>query len=343
MSTFPFPHQDSTDLYRLRDGLYAVDLLGAAIVEFDFFTWLAAHPSTLTGICSALGFRERPADVLLTLAASMNLVRYEGGVFHPTDKAREFLVRGSPFYMGGYYAALKDRPVCRDYIEVLRTGQPANWGSFQNEKDWAHAMQDDAFARTFTAAMDCRGLVLAPALAEKVDMSDYRRLLDVAGGSGVYAGAMVARHSHLHAAVLERPPVDQVASRFLAERGLGDRIEVVPGDMFREAWPADYDAHLLSNVLHDWDAGEVVQLLRRSFEALPAGGLLIVHDAHINETKTGPLPVAMYSALLMHSSEGKCYSVAEMRSWLMEIGFEDVRFAETALDRSRITARKPVR
>jgi len=39
------PATDPTTIYRHRDGLYAVDLLTAAISEFDFFTWLEANPS----------------------------------------------------------------------------------------------------------------------------------------------------------------------------------------------------------------------------------------------------------------------------------------------------------
>jgi len=68
--------------------------------------------------------------------------------------------------------------------------------------------------------------------------------------------------------------------------------------------------------------------------------MLVVHDAHINSTKTGPLPVAAYSALLMTITEGKCYSEGEMRDFLTEAGFVEVKYSPTAADRSIITARK---
>jgi len=106
-------------------------------------------------------------------------------------------------------------------------------------------------------------------------------------------------------------------------------------------WPAGCDLHLISNVLHDWDEPVVRQILMKSFRTLKPGGMLVVHDAHINETKSGPLPVAKYSALLMHSTEGKCYSLAEMRAYLTQAGFAGMQFQETAADRSIITARKP--
>jgi hypothetical protein len=335
------PVSDPLEIYRLRDGLYAVDLLGAALVHFDFFTWLAEHPADLAAICRELQIVERPADVMLTLFTAMGFVELRAGVFHVTDLAREHLVKSSPWFLGSYYAALKERPVLQDFVSVLRTGRVANWGSFKDEKAWAKAMEDEAFANQFTAAMDCRGVYLGPAVARNLDCRGCSRLLDVAGGSGIYACAVVAKHPHLMATVLEKPPVDGVARRAIEKRGFSDRVSVLAGDMLKEELPSGFDLHLLSNVLHDWDVPVVRQLLAKSFRALELGGMLVIHDAHLNETKSGPLPVAKYSALLMHSSEGKCYSLGELRGFLAETGFTDLRFQETAADRSIITVRKP--
>lgn len=337
------PETDPTSIYRYRDGLYAVDMLTAAICHLDLFTRLAEQPADLPALCRALNLRERPADVMLTLFTAMGLLQNSGGLFSLTAMAREYLVKSSPWFTGPYFASVKERPVCRDILAVLRTGQPSNWASLRDEKQWAKAMEDETFANTFTAAMDCRGVFLGPALAQKLDGSRHHRLLDIAGGSGVYACAIVARHPHLRAAVLEKVPVDSLTRRSLAERGFADRVEVLVGDMFEDALPAEFDLHLFSNVLHDWDEPRVKQLLARSAAALPAGGTIIIHDAHINADKTGPLPVAAYSALLMTITEGKCYSEKEMADYLTEAGFDDIACAPTAADRSVITASKRMR
>jgi hypothetical protein len=118
-------------------------------------------------------------------------------------------------------------------------------------------------------------------------------------------------------------------------------VEVIAGDMFADDLPRGFDAHLISNVLHDWDDEAVQQIIGKSFKALEPGGLLVVHDEHLNAEKTGPLAVAQYSVLLMHSTEGKCYSIGEMRTYLTNAGFEWEGFYETAADRSVILARKP--
>jgi hypothetical protein len=110
--------------------------------------------------------------------------------------------------------------------------------------------------------------------------------------------------------------------------------------MFDEL-PHGFDIHLFSNVLHDWDEKSIGLLLKNSFAALSPGGMVAIHDAHLNQKKTGPLLVAEYSVLLMYSTEGRCYSIAEIRDILDETGFEHTEVAQTAARRSLITARKP--
>src|SRR5262245_2212102 len=188
------PATDPVDIYRVRDGIYAADMLLTGIVHLDLFSWLADHPASLDEICRALAITERPADVMLTLFAAMGLVEEREQVFHLTMKAREHLVKSSPWFLGPYYDSLKNRPVALDLLNVLRTGKPANWSSQKDAKDWHKAMETEAFAAQFTAAMDCRGVYLAQAVAKALDLSSRRRLLDIAGGSGIYACSIVSHH-----------------------------------------------------------------------------------------------------------------------------------------------------
>ncbi len=335
------PKTEPLEIYRYRDGLYAVDLLTAAVVHLDFFTWLRHNPSDAAGICNHFGTAERPTDVMLTLFTANGFIASHGGAFHITDLGREHLTKSSPWNLTPYYASLKDRPVTKDFLAVLKTDRPANWGGTKDALDWHKAMATEAFANSFTAAMDCRGLYLGRALAARLDLRGRQRLLDIGGGSGIYACSLLAHHSHLRATVFEQRPVDQIAADLISQRGFHDRISVVAGDMFKDPLPCDCDVHLYSNVLHDWGRAEVRRLVAASFNALKPGGMLIVHDAFINADKTGPLPVAAYSALLMHSTQGKCYSTTEYETVLGEAGFRNFQFFTTAADRGAMTAFKP--
>jgi len=334
------PVTDPTQIYRYRDGLYAEDMLIAGIVWLDLFSWLAQQPADEAAIRAQFQLTPRPTDVMLTLFVAMGLIERCGGKYSVTAAAREHLCADSPWFLGPYYASLKDRPVCVDLLRVLRSGKPANWGSEKASQDWHKSMETEAFATQFTAAMDCRGVFLAQAAAKVLDLSSRPSLLDIAGGSGIYACSFCAHFPQLRATVLEKPPVDRITTGAVARRGFAERVAVVAGDMLSAPLPPGHDVHLFSNVLHDWDEPVVRQLLRKSFDALPPGGMIIIHDAHLNEEKSGPLHVAEYSVMLMHSTEGRCYGAGEMARYLGEAGFANVRFVPTSAARSVITAER---
>ncbi len=340
--------EDPTALYRVRDGAYAADLLIAAVAEFDLFSWLDRHgPVTADELCAAMGWAARPADVLLTLAAAHRLIDrdlVDQDRVSATELARQHLVGGSRYDLRAYYSSLRERPAVGEFVQILRTDAPAAWASASTRDaagDWSGRLDDVEFARRITAAMDARGAFLGPALSEVVVDLDGVRLLDIGGSSGSYAAALIEGRPQMSAAVFERSPVDRAARTLLEERGLDRRIEVIAGDMFSDPLPGGFDTHLFSQVLHDWDRDRVEALVEASFAALEPGGRLLDHDTHVDEAKTGPLPVAEYSALLMHSTPGKCWSIGELTEIVRAAGFVDIEHRTSAADRGVLIARKP--
>jgi hypothetical protein len=342
------PQTDPAGLYRLRDSLYAADLLTVALVHLDLFSWLkaqGARGATEATIAAQFQIVPRLADVMITLFRAQGLLqRSADGTLHLTPLAAEHLATDSPWCLHPYYAPLRQRPGVIDLLEVMRTGKPVLWSSQGTtaQENWHTAMEDEGFAERFTAVMDCRGALLGPAAARAVDLTGVTRLLDIAGGSGIYACAFAAHHPDLTATVLEKSPVDVMAARLIAKRGFAGRVGVVAADMMTTPLPGGYEAHLWSNVLHDWDVPEVLRLIEASFDALPPGGLFIMHDAFLNDTKDGPLAVAEYSVTLAHATQGRCYGTGEMRHWLTAAGFTDVAYQDTAAARGVLTARKPM-
>jgi 3-hydroxy-5-methyl-1-naphthoate 3-O-methyltransferase len=333
---------DPTPLYRIRDGVYAADLLVVAVADLDLFSWLAERGgASADRICSELELASRPVDVMLTLLVAEGLLERVGDAVLPTPLAREHLCAGSPFDLREYYGSLRERPACAELRAVLGSGGPAAWSSAAASEDWVSRLADASFAERITSAMDARGRFLGPRLAEAVADLPMTRVLDIGGSSGIYLAALVDRSRGVTGAVFERFPIDVAAVALIEERGYADRIDVVVGDVFEEPLPEGFDLHLLSHVLHDWDEGRVRTILARSFAALAPGGYLVDHDVHIDADKAGPLPAAEYSVLLMHSTPGKCWSVGELATFLGDVGFTDVEHRATAGDRSVVVARKP--
>ena len=346
MSSFlnQFPATDPGGILELRDRQFAAELIAVALLHLDLFTWLEANPGRdPDAISEHFDIKARPTDVMLTLCRAYGyLVSDDHGGIRLTPLGREHLVKGSPWFLGPYFVPVRDTPVVRGFMDVLKTGKPGNWQAKSDGKDWHQSMLDPEFAREFTDLMNSRGLVFGQALARSLTplLGNRRTLLDVGGGSGIYSSALVAHHPQLRATVLEQPPVDAITRAEIARHGLEEKVDVLTADMFANDWPQS-EIILLSNVLHDWDFPEVRQLLEKAANALVPGGLLVIHDAFIRDDKSGPVAVAEYSALLMNITQGKCYSPAELGSLLKEAGFSVGSYEDTVAHRGFMTAVKP--
>jgi len=229
---------DPTPLYRLRDSVYAADLLIVAVADLDLFSWLNDRPSAGSpDICDAFSLAERPVDVMLTYLVALGLLERAGDAVTLTDLARDHFVRGSAYDLRPYYASIRERPGCSELRTVLHTGEPAAWASAAAGDDWAARLDDPVFAAGITSAMDARGRFLGPRLARAVADVPVRKVLDIGGSSGIYLSALVDARPGLRGTILERPPIDAAARTLLRERGYADRIDVVTADMFTDPFP----------------------------------------------------------------------------------------------------------
>lgn len=333
-------------LIRLRDSALATDILIAAVGCLGLFDWLSENPCTLESLCATKGYDERPAAAMLTLLTSWGLLHESDGLYRVGKTARDYLCADSPRNIIPYIASLKSRSSVAEVVDILHRGHARAWKEDDDSagKDrWGTLMQGPDFAAFYTSGMDTRGTLFGPALADTLDCQGHRRLLDIAGGSGVYTAHLLLRYPHLAATVLERPPVDALARARLRDRGLDSRAQVVAGDMFTDDYPTGHDLHLLSHVLHNWPLDKVRTILRRSFAAMPRGGEIAIFSVHLNDRPGGPPPgpMAEYSVLLAFLYEGRCYGVKEMRDELSAAGFGDFRCLATICHRTVLTARKP--
>ena len=328
------------ELINIRDSIYAPDLLITAIGHLDFFTKLNENPINTVGIVNKFQLKERPADVMLTLFKSMGLIKLKGELYHLSDLAREYFVNGTDKSLVPYYSTLAEREEVLQLLDVLRTGKPAGWSGKKKQHEVSIAMEKNDFAEKFTSGMDSRGAYFSPGLIGNFDFSKHKSVLDIAGGSGIYAISIKNNQPEIRAGLLEKSPVDKVVRRSLKDKGLSGYIEVYEGDMFQDEYPSGFDIHLYSHVFHDWDFDDLRKLAKKSYKSLNRGGIIMIHDAHINRQKTGPMSVAEYSVLVMFATNGKCYSIEEMEDILTGAGFSKIKYKTTIWNRSIITGVK---
>jgi 2-polyprenyl-3-methyl-5-hydroxy-6-metoxy-1,4-benzoquinol methylase len=319
------PALDPAPVFDYFRGHYGSELLIAAVSHFRLFDHLAKGPRSFEEVRADLGLEQRPAVVLLTALRAMGLLAIDtAGRLELTALSREFL-SGSPFDISSYIGLEADNPRVQNMVERLRTNRPAglkpeeSGAAFIYREGLASAMEKEAEARRLTLALAGRARNVAPALAERLPLSQASVLLDVGGGTGLYSIACLCQNPQLRAIVWDRPEVLKVAADLAKTHGVSDRLECRAGDMFADPVP-HADVVLLSNVLHDWDVPQCQELIGRCAATLPPGGRLLIHDVLLNDALDGPLSIALYSAALFCMTEGRAYSSAEYRAWVTTAG-----------------------
>lgn len=312
---------EAEGLMRLTTGLWASQTLAAA-EQLGLCTFLSAQRgATVTEVAAGLDIKERPAEILLTACAALGLLSREGIRFVNTAMAEAYLVRGGRYYLGDYVRMLTEYvyPGWMRVTDAIRADAPARVITHEQQGIFEAGTRP----KVFWDGLYPLSALTARALAEVVDLSDARSLLDVGGGAGAFAVELCQRYPELRVTLFDLAFVCEHSAEKVEQLGLAGRIGVHPGDFFAEPeLPGGHDVILLSMILHDWDEPRNTQLLAKCFQALPSGGRLVISELLVDDEKTGPLDAALMSMNMLVGTWGRNYTVAEYSEWLRKAGFE---------------------
>ena len=302
----------------------AKTLLSAA--ELDVFTALAEGPLDLGALGKRVGVDERGAhdffDALLALGL---LERDDGGRYANTRETELYLDRRKPTYIGGelerYNAYVF--PHWNLLTQALRTGKPQSGTRATGHYSAAYA--DQAVLETLVTGMTGGSLTVARTLAAKFPWQDYRTLIDIGTAEGCLPVQIATAHSHITGGGFDLPPVEALFNRYVEKHDLSHRVLFHAGDFLHDPLPRA-DVLVLGRVLHNWDLTTKRMLLKKAYEALPAGGALIVYERLIDHDRRVNASALLASLnMLIMTAGGFDFTGADCISWMGEAGFHGAR------------------
>jgi len=310
------------DSYKLLDMLtgYQAPATIMAAHRLGVFRDLGRGPARLEELAEWLALPERSLGILLRGCVALGLLTLEEGRYACSPLAAETLVPGSPGYLG----RLVDKEAVfygawGSLVECVRTDRAA-LAPLQ-----VRLKEEPERTRNFLLALDDIAALFGRAFSAHVDLSGCRRLLDVGGGVGSYALALVERYPELAATIVDLPKVAPWAREFVAEAGWSDRVEVEALDFMVEPLPTGYDAILFSNIFHDQPPTVNQGLLVKAHQALPPGGQVIVYEFLLNPDRVTPAASALFAVMMLVENQGgDVYTGPQIAAWLEAAGFSDV-------------------
>ena len=313
-------------IMQLGLGFWASKTLLSA-VELGLFTELAKGSMTAEDIGERLSLHPRSLrDFLDALVALRVLERDADGRYANTPESDTFLDRAKPSYMGGMLEMANARlyTFWGSLTEGLKTGRPQNEAKSGGSL-FAALYADPERLKNFLSAMTGLSLGAARAIAEKFPWRDYKTFVDVGGAQGGVPVAVALKHTHLAGGEFDLPGVGPVFEEYVARHGLSNRLRFYPGDFFNDPLPSA-DVLVMGHILHDWSLEEKRMLLKKAYDALPAGGALIVFEALIDDDRReNAFGLLMSLNMLIETPGGFDYTGADCSQWMREAGFSQTR------------------
>ncbi len=250
---------------------------------------LAGGAKTIGDLARATGTQEDGLYRVLRLLASLGLFAEVSprrfGLTPPAELLRKD-VAGS---IRGMVLFLPDPLHFRVYANLMdsvKTGRPAAEATL-GMPVFEYFAQHPEYSEVFNDAMTALSAPVAGAAIEAYDFSQYRVIVDVAGGHGEVLMSILKACPGVRGVLAEVGHVVEGARPRIAGAGLSDRCQAVECNFFK-AVPRGGDAYVMKHIIHDWDDARASIILQNIGTAMDSKrGAVILLESVI---PSGPEP-----------------------------------------------------
>jgi len=296
-------------------------------IEMGLFTELARGPERFDSISGRLGLHPRSARDFLDALVALGFLERKGDRYANSPETDLFLDRKKPSYVGGVLEMANHRlyPFWGHLTEALRTGLPQNELKTGGPGLFETLYADPARLKQFLAAMTGISHGANMTIARAFPWANYRTYVDVGTAQGDLAAQIALANPHLQGFGFDLPEVAPVFEEYVAALGVQQRLAFLPGDFFKQDLPKT-DVVLMGHILHDWDLSTKKMLIRKAFDAVPAGGALVVYESIIDDDRSkNAFGLMMSLNMLIETPGGFDYTGADCAAWMKEAGFSTTR------------------
>jgi len=289
----------------------------AAAADLDLFGLLDKSPLTADGVARTIDSDTRATTVLLDALAALGLLQKREGVYTLEPTARAFL---TPDGSRTVLAMTQHHANClrrwAQLTQVVKRGRPAERTSSVRGEDADYA--------AFVGAMDNVCAPVADQIIEDIGPLEFNHVLDVGGALGTWILAFLRHRHDARATLFDLPHVIPLAQKRLASAGVSDRVTCVGGNFDTDPLPRGADLAWISAIIHQNVREQNRALFGAVFDALSAGGQVLIRDVLMDESRTSPPQGALFAVNMLVATEGGgTFTLDELSEDLESAGFHD--------------------
>lgn len=315
-------------LVLIAGGHTAFQLLWAGS-ELKLYDALSTRPDqTLDELAQSLGLEHQPARILLIGLAALGIVKLEEGRYRNAAVIEERMVSGKPGYVApilGWQAHIV-YPGMMDFVASLKENRNVGLSRFPGTEPtlYERLTHDKKLEKIFQDSMSGLSKQANQFLPKAMDFSRFKHVVDAGGGDGTNAMAIAQAYPDLKASVFDSASVCDHARQNIAQAGMSGRVDTWEGNFFDTPFPPDTDCIVYCHILTIWSMDKNRALLKRSYDALPEGGAVVIFNMMGGDDDIGPLSTALGSPyfLAIATGEGMLHPWKDYEAALRDVGFK---------------------
>lgn len=307
---------DPAPLFDIAVAYWRSSVLFTAL-DLDLFSALGDDQQSTASLSNKLSLPERSLNLFLNALKALNLVTIEEDCVRNTPLTRMYLCKDRDSYIGeAIMFNAKSYPAWGKLTKAVSENKPAI--------DPNHFLGKDKEAtRNFVVAMHNRAKTLAPVLVNLLPFSQCQRLLDLGGGPATYSVMLTEKFPQLTATVFDLPEILEVTKELIRNSSTINRIDLCPGDVFKDEFGSGFNAILVSGLLHRTEGESTLNLLKKAASALRPKGIIAISDLFTGgENQSVVLPELFSIHMMLTANEGQTLHLPDMPGILDKAGLK---------------------
>jgi predicted O-methyltransferase YrrM len=291
-----------------------------AAAELDIFTILEKGPLTADAVAARIGGDLRGTATLLDALSALSFLVKKDGAYSAAPGFPDVLSENAKTSILG---TVRHQGNCLRrwgrLAEVVKTGRAA--------LDEVSIRGEEGDTESFIRAMHEISGRFLPSLMDSLGSLKFEHLLDIGGASGTWTLQFLRANPQARATIFDLPEVIPMAESKAEANGMKNRIRAVPGDFYTDDLPGGADLAWVSAIVHQNSREQNRALLAKVFRALVPGGIILIRDVIMEESRTAPVMGALFAVnMLVGTERGGTFTFSEMAEDLEFAGFSERKY-----------------
>lgn len=290
---------------------------------------LLKEPKTTEQISSDLKTHPKATEKLLDVLVSIGTLDQKDGLYSTAPEMAPFLVEGEPYFARYLKFGLESREKMHNLKAALKEGPKSE------EQKHEHQYDRESIDWIARGTMLGRLQATLKLVREFPEFKSAKKLIDLGGGHGLFGVGFAQENPHLEVVIFDQPGVAEIASDYIEQYAIGERVKTMSGDYTKDDIGSGYDI-AFEACSFGGNADQARQFYENVARSLKDGGLFISQTFTIDDDRRAPLRNLVWDLKEQISNDGHMHlkTNSEIFVALKEAGLEGEKVIDMSQDLS---------